>query len=215
MKPRVTPLYYKCTSLYNGKIRNPHAYPSLCVESLVCVFIFLIHHVCALTWCLTWYQSWRSLALLQFEWAICVYGLCISAKILIIFAALRDCCSSYFAAFKRRATFFLKRSTIQNLWQHSKIDFEQEQQWCWRNTSEVFLNSNVFLQSLHFKLCIWSAAGYYLNWISEEISWFIGNLLLHFSTWNLYCCLHFWNLLPVFQCLKICFCFKGLLLCCF
>jgi len=69
MKPRVTPLYYKCTSLYNGK-KESLTLILHCVESLVCVCILLIHHVCASTWCLTWYQSRRLLALLQIEWAI-------------------------------------------------------------------------------------------------------------------------------------------------
>ena len=32
--------------MYNGKIRKLHAYPSLCVESLVCVFLFFSYTMC-------------------------------------------------------------------------------------------------------------------------------------------------------------------------
>ena len=115
VKPRVTPFYYKCTSCIMEKIRKPHAYPSLCVESLVCVFIFLIHHVCVSTWCLTWYQSGWLLTLLQIEWAICVYGLCIFAKILLIFAALRVSAAN-----------ILPLSSVKYFLQHSEICFEKK-----------------------------------------------------------------------------------------
>ena len=116
-----------------------------CVLSLSCVCdFFLIRHVCASTWCLTWYQSGRLLALLQIEWAICVYGLCISAKILEIFVALRV---SAVEIFPHSECGFGEGATFRN-WQHSGIGFE-ERQHC---PSEGF-HSNFSLQFLLIKMC--------------------------------------------------------------
>ena len=118
--------------------------------SCVCVCVILpIHHVCASTWCLTWYQSGRLLALLQIEWAICIYGLCISTKILDIFAALRVSAAVFLPPFRS----FLKRSSIQNPSIQKLAAF---QHWFWKKkkSSTAHLKVDFFLQFLPIKFCI-------------------------------------------------------------
>ena len=140
-----------------------------CVEFLVVCVCYLSHTPCVcLTWCLTWYQSGWLLALLQIEWAICVYALCISAKFLTILQHLETFRSSVLLPFRS----VLKRSSIQNPWQRSEIDFEEEQQWCWRSASEGFLNSDFFSAFSAFNFALESCWKYCSKWGFEEKSWF-------------------------------------------
>ena len=170
-KPRVTPLLYKCTSLYNGKWESLTLILH-CVLSLLCVCVHLSHTPCVcLTWCLTWYQSGRLLALLHIEWAICVYGLCISAKILDIFASLR-----VFVAL------ILQHSEILS-WRRAAFKIcGSTQKLVLKKSNTAHLKVDFFLQFLSIKFCIlescWKNC---LKLIPEEVmSFLVKNISEYF-----------------------------------
>ena len=117
---------------------------------------------------------------------------------LLVFLQHSSVCSSLFATFRK---WFWRRSSIQKKEQHSeeraafRICFEEEQQWFWRKAALPIwrFSFSFVLQFLHFKFCIWRAAGYYLNWIYEQVFGFLLEISLSFH-WKIsensefFCC---------------------------
>ena len=134
MKPRVTLLYYKCTSLYNGKKREPQAYPSLCVEYLVCV-CYSPHTPCVCFNMVFNMVSERAIDGPAPNW---MSHLCLWPVHICIFAAFREFLQQWFckhfAAFRH---WFWERAAFS--------DFAAFRSLFWgRSASEGFLNSDLF-----------------------------------------------------------------------
>ena len=148
VKPRVTPLYYKCTSCIMEKIRKPHGYLSLCVESLVCVCLFFSYTMCVLNMVFNMVSE-RAIADPAPNWVshLCLWPVHI-CKNSWHFCSTQSFCSSDFAdIFPHSESGFGEGATFRN-WQHSGIGFEERQHY----PSEGF-HSNFSLQFLLIKIC--------------------------------------------------------------